>query len=111
MAALTSIHRASIEDIGLMKLDAIVGRGSRKDFYDLYCILKIITLEVLLNLSKMKFQYFRDFPLLALEHLALFDNGDRDIQPNLLIDVPWPEIKQFFVHEVKQLGKKWLIDP
>ncbi len=29
---------ASIVDIGLMKLDALIRRGSRKDFYDLYFI-------------------------------------------------------------------------
>jgi predicted nucleotidyltransferase component of viral defense system len=29
---------ASLLDIGLMKMDAVIGRGSRKDFYDLYFI-------------------------------------------------------------------------
>ena len=31
-----NVRMASIEDIAAMKLDAITGRGSKKDFYDLF---------------------------------------------------------------------------
>jgi hypothetical protein len=39
---LENIQLASLLDIGLMKLDAVVGRGRRKGFYDLY----VITLQI-----------------------------------------------------------------
>lgn len=29
---------ASVVDVGMMKLDALISRGSRKDFYDLYVV-------------------------------------------------------------------------
>ena len=44
-----SIGLASLLDIGLMKLDAVIGRGSRKDFYDLYIISRQIPLPELLS--------------------------------------------------------------
>jgi len=34
----SGVQIAGLRDIGLMKLDAVAGRGTRKDFYDLYFI-------------------------------------------------------------------------
>ena len=34
--ATDNIHLATIEDIAAMKLDAIIGRGSKKDFIDFF---------------------------------------------------------------------------
>ena len=42
---------ASREDIGLMKIGAIIGRGSRKDFADLYEICRRVPLSRLLSRS------------------------------------------------------------
>ncbi|GAB4537485.1 MAG: hypothetical protein Fur0018_28170 [Anaerolineales bacterium] len=41
-----------VEDIGLMKLDALQGRASRKDFYDLYVICRQIPLRRVLSFSR-----------------------------------------------------------
>ena len=35
----------TIEDIAPMKLDAIAGRGSKKDFYDMFFLLQNLTME------------------------------------------------------------------
>jgi len=98
---------AGIADIGLMKLDALISRGSRKDFYDLYVIARQIPLAELLRLAKPKYPYARDFELMAVESLVLFENADRDLQPMLLMKLPWEEVKQFFVTEARTLGKIW----
>jgi predicted nucleotidyltransferase component of viral defense system len=37
---INEIRMLSVEDIAPMKLDAIVGRGKKKDFYDLYFLLE-----------------------------------------------------------------------
>jgi hypothetical protein len=50
------IRIASLEDIALMKIAAIIGRGSKKDFTDVYFILKNgINLPELLRLSRKNF--------------------------------------------------------
>ena len=41
-----NVALASIADIGLMKCDALITRGSRKDFYDLFYITKSIPLTI-----------------------------------------------------------------
>ena len=46
---------ASEKDIGAMKLSAISGRGSKKDFYDLYFLLKIFSLKELLGFYEAKY--------------------------------------------------------
>ena len=75
---------ASLKDIGLMKCDALISRGSRKDFYDLYYISRYIEVRQLLQLGEKKYPLFRDFPLMVLESITFFDNADRDVQPELI---------------------------
>ncbi|MBN1314090.1 MAG: nucleotidyl transferase AbiEii/AbiGii toxin family protein [Anaerolineales bacterium] len=98
---------ASILDIGLMKLDALAGRGSRKDFYDVYFILQQMTLPELFQHGRIKYPEARDFDLMAVEAMVLFDNADRDLQPVMLRDMPWPDVKDFFVKQAKALGQRW----
>jgi hypothetical protein len=53
------------------KLDALVGRGSRKDFYDLYALHQRIPLADLLAQGETKYPYARDFALMAVESMVL----------------------------------------
>jgi hypothetical protein len=102
-----SIALAGLIDIGLMKLDALVGRGSRKDFYDVYALAQQIPLQHLLARAESKYPYARDFALMAVESMVLFENADRDLQPDLLIETPWAEVRQFFVDQAQAIGKSW----
>ena len=102
-----NIHLASLLDIGLMKLDAVIGRGGRTDFTDLYVITRQIPLPDLLRAGEQKFPQVRDFPLMALEGLLQFDNADRDRQPEMLADFPWENVSRFFVEQVMVLGANW----
>lgn len=102
------VNLASIDDIGLMKLDAIISRGSRKDFYDLFFINQVCPIEVLLQAAPQKFQPVGDFAWLAMIHMIDFNNADRDLQPDLLVDLPWDKVKGFFREFVKRTGSDWL---
>ena len=104
---LAGIAVAAVVDIGLMKLDALISRGSRKDFYDLYFIARHIPLTELLKLGETKYPHARDFELMAVESLVLFENADQDVQPTLLVDVPWPEARHFFTEQGRALGQSW----
>lgn len=100
-------HLASITDIGLMKCDALISRGSRKDFYDLFFIARHIPLDDLFRLGEKKYPLFRDFPLMVLESMLLFDNADRDAQPALYDDIAWEQVKRFFVDQARRLCETW----
>jgi hypothetical protein len=105
--AVSNVGLASLLDIGLMKLDAVIGRSSRKDFYDLYFLSRQIPLLEILNSGERKYPQVRDFPLMALEGLLQFDNADRDFQPEMLIDIPWVIVRNHFVEQGKILGREW----
>ncbi|MDP2965395.1 MAG: nucleotidyl transferase AbiEii/AbiGii toxin family protein [Pelolinea sp.] len=107
---LEKVKLASIMDIGLMKCDALITRGSRKDFYDLYCISSHLPLSRLLDFAEKKYTGFRDFPLQVLEAITLFENADRDFQPDLIQEIAWEAVKQWFVEQAKELGKNWFGD-
>ena len=48
-----------------------------------------------------------DFELMTIESMVLFENADRDLQPDLLIDTPWPEVRRFSIAQARALGERW----
>lgn len=86
------IRLAAIEDIAAMKLNAIKNRGTKKDFVDLYFLMKQFTLEEMLIFANKKYPNHSD--ILTLKSLIYFD--DAEIQPDceMLIDVSWQEVKK-----------------
>jgi hypothetical protein len=104
------VNLARLVDIGLMKLDAIAGRGVRKDFYDFYFIAQTISLETLLTRGGTKYSGYRDFGLLVLEGLVDFNVADQ--QATLLTTPPveWAEVRAFCQQQVQRLGRQWFED-
>ncbi|MBI3323474.1 MAG: hypothetical protein HYZ95_03310, partial [Candidatus Omnitrophica bacterium] len=95
---------ASPTDIGLMKIGAIIGGGSRKDFVDLYAICRRIPLRRLLSRGPRKFRDSRDFTLQALKALSFFEDAERE-PPLLGVPWAWSRVKAFFESEVRSLAK------
>lgn len=98
---------ASLIDIGLMKMDALAGRGTRKDFIDLYFIAQTIPLETLLERSREKFPYVRNFPLMSLQAMVDFDIAEKQAPIETNPAVSWTEIRAFFEAESRRIGKQW----
>lgn len=101
------VQIASLLDIGLMKLDAIAGRGMRKDFYDLYFIASHISLDELFTHSSSKYPHSHGFGMRVLTTLVDFDIADRHDDPIMLQPVEWSQVKGFFLAEARRLGQKW----
>ena len=101
-----NMYLAGIGDIALMKIIAIGNRGVRKDFYDLYFILKkYYSIKDLFNIFDKKFgvNTFNQFHY--LKSLIYFDNADNDKGVINLVSskVSWDEVKNFFMKEVKNI--------
>ena len=77
---LDGIRLASKEDICAMKINAIVGRGSRKDFYDLNQLLKEYSLAKILELYKEK--YANNNMQMIMRSLIYFLDADNDDERN-----------------------------
>jgi len=86
-----NIHLATIEDIAAMKLNAIIGRGSKKDFIDLFFILKDYSLETLIDFYTKKYNDGSTF--LVLKSLTYFEDADEQEMPFMCSDIDWQTIK------------------
>lgn len=105
----SKVRIASLEDIALMKIAAIIGRGSKKDFIDVYFILKNgIKLPKLFKLSLKKFSHVRDVSIQALQALVYFDDADDEPMPNMSSPIKWETVKSFFIREITKFSKKTL---
>lgn len=96
---------ASLVDLGLMKLAAVISRGTRRDFVDLYLICRHCPLEELLGRAVEKFGHVRDFPLQALKGLADLSLVRGEPMPRLDLEVEWVEVEAWLHHEVRRLGR------
>lgn len=102
------VRLASISDIGLMKLDALLARASRKDFHDLYAICQQMSLRELLDLASQKYTSIRDFEAQVVKRLTFFERAEQEVPPILLKEVSWKTVKTFFRQQAIEIGKGWL---
>jgi predicted nucleotidyltransferase component of viral defense system len=100
------IRVASIEDIAAMKVAAIMGRGSKKDFVDLHEICGRSGLEVVLRAAARKYSYHGDFLLQAARALVYFEDAEKEPMPRLLKKISWERVKAFFEAEVPRLVRR-----
>ena len=87
---------ADPKDIGSMKISAIAGRGTRRDFVDLYMVARQEGLKALLDLFQRKFAEANYNRVHVLKSLTYFDDADAEPMPNMLVPLVWPEVKDFF---------------
>jgi len=84
---------ASLLDIALMKIIAIASRGSRKDFIDLFFILKKIKLGAILEKFSEKFPEGALEPYHYIKSLTYFDDAENDPMPRMLVACKWDKVK------------------
>lgn len=104
----SQIKLASLEDIAAMKIDAICGRGSKRDFIDLYFLAKKFSLEQIFKFYDQKYTKLPNNIVHIMRSLDYFSDADPQESPKMLIPVSWEEIKQFFQQEVARLAKEKL---
>jgi hypothetical protein len=94
------IRMAALEDIAAMKIAAITQRGSKKDFIDLYFLLKVFSLEDILHFYEQKITDSNEW--MALRSMAFFQDADVQPTPLVLKGVSWEEIKRFVLMQVRE---------
>lgn len=101
---LESVQMASISDVSAMKLIAVAMRGKRRDFIDVYYLLKKYSLKDLLGFVKKKYPSFEE--LMILKGLIFFEDAeDEDVARGIKIfdkSFSWREAKIFLEEEVKK---------
>ncbi|KKS32543.1 MAG: hypothetical protein UU93_C0006G0022 [Candidatus Amesbacteria bacterium GW2011_GWA2_42_12] len=98
------INLVSKKDIAAMKIDAIQGRGTKRDFVDVYFLSKLYKLEEMFNFYDLKYGILEDRWYSILRSLDYFEEADREDMPKMLVKVEWEEVKRFFHNESMRLA-------
>jgi len=104
------IKLASLPEIGAMKLAAIIGRGTRKDYIDLYFILQNVALDLLFQIAAKKYADIRSFPVSALRALSYFADAESTPMPLMIDKTPWNKMKKFLESTALQAARMELED-
>ena len=83
---------AGIRDIAAMKISAIIGRGTKKDFIDIAFLLQKFSPKEILDFYSLKYSDGSIF--MALKSLTYFDDAESDIMPDMLAEKSWEKVKK-----------------
>ena len=74
-----------------MKVAAIIGRGTKKDFIDMNRLLQIFSLKEILDMYMQKYPDGSLF--IALKSLAYFEDAEADPMPFMFNETDWGVVK------------------
>ena len=93
-----NLKMASIIDIAIMKIVAIGGRGSKKDFFDLYYIIQkchISVSELAKGLIRKCGNHINYVNIIM--GLSYFGDAEEEILPKTYVECDWNKIKEFYL--------------
>jgi len=96
------ISIVGVEDIAAMKLLAISQRGKRRDFIDMYYLIKMFNLDSIVKMTEKKFPEFDIYN--GLRGLVFFDEADKDQEVRRIKAfrdrLNWKTVKKFIQQKV-----------
>lgn len=98
-----TVMLASPRDIAAMKVNAIEGRGSKKDFIDLYFLLQRYSLQDILGFYAKKYPEYSIFR--ALMSLTYFEDAENQFMPKMFTNVSWEDVKDTLRMAVAEISK------
>ena len=84
-----------------MKIAAVIGRGTKKDFIDIDMLLRSFSLQELLELYMQKYPDGSLF--IAMKSLAYFEDAESDPMPVMFEETNWEDVKTRIREAVIQL--------
>ena len=104
---LDSIRVAHPYDIATMKIGAITGRNTKKDFIDLYVFLQRekVCLDQVIGWYTKKAKGIVVDEYHIYKSLTYFREANNDAMPKMFEPLVWETVKKFFVSEVKKLSQ------
>ncbi|MDI6882971.1 MAG: nucleotidyl transferase AbiEii/AbiGii toxin family protein [Patescibacteria group bacterium] len=100
-----SVKLASPEDIVAMKIEALLTRGLKRDFVDLYFLIERYGVKKILEFTKEKYpETYNEYA--CITSLTYFEDAEKKIQGRKRIyiysGVGWREIKKYISEQVKK---------
>ncbi len=87
-----NIRLVKKKDIAAMKVNAIAGRGSIKDFIDVYFLLNEFSINEMIGFYLQKYSDGSEF--MVRKSLTYFDDADNEEAPIMFQTITWKEIKK-----------------
>jgi len=103
ITSLWQIEMASVLEIGAMKVNAIGGRGRRRDFVDLYFMAQARPLTLIWEDFKKRYAGTGLSTLHVKKSLTYFADAEIDPMPAMIKQVNWKKVREFFERESKSL--------
>jgi predicted nucleotidyltransferase component of viral defense system len=97
------LRLASPKDIAAMKVNAVMGRGTKKDFIDMYFLLQHYTFEDIIQFYLQKYPDGSEYR--ALLSMTYFADADPQPMPFMFVPVDWNVIKNEIRYQVEQYNK------
>lgn len=88
-----NIKIAGIKDIACMKLSAVTQRCTKKDFIDIYYLLKEYKSEELFSFYEEKFGT-NGYEMILRKSLLYFQDAEEDPMPRVLEKIEWDDVKK-----------------
>lgn len=92
ISVLNDIPFADTRDIIALKLNAIKGRGSKKDFWDIARLLDDYLLENILEFYQQRYPY--DDTFAVMRSIVYFDDAENDPDPITIENISWSQVKR-----------------
>ena len=102
-----NIKLADPREIAAMKIDAVSSRGSKKDFIDIYFLLKIYPLSELIGYFEEKYRGIEYNNLHILKSLTYFEDAESEPMPRMAQEVGWEDVKRTIQRKVNQQMDEW----
>lgn len=98
------LHIAGVLDVAAMKIIAFSQRGTKRDFIDIYFVLKDIPFHKLACHMVKRFGKERINPVHIGKSLVYFSDAESNPEPEYIRgkEVSWDKVKKFFKSHVKQ---------
>jgi len=98
------IRMYSVQDIMAMKIQAILGRGKKKDFWDIAELLQHFTIQDFIEYHKQKFST-QNLLITVPQVLTYFDDANDGENPISLKNQTWESVQQFINQKVREYLK------
>jgi len=95
----STVEVADARDIACMKLRAVASRGTRRDFVDHYVAANEYSLGEILSWFVRKYTGIEYSRLHLLKSLTYFDDAEADPPLEMLTEISWADVKDFFTRE------------
>ena len=103
MSKLYGVKVAGLIDLASMKLMALMQRGAKRDYVDLYWILRDIPFSKIAENMVKRYGSNRVNPLVVGKALVFFQDADADPDPEYLGNhIAWSKIKKYLADHVQQ---------